>query len=315
MWLSFGPAYSSDPDRNLLDCRSALVRGCNCAVADARELAADGVRVSVAGRKTAVLRSQGTACHSHRDLCPGRGIGLLDAVPQIHPHARPVRCLPLHGHLLNERISNVCPHDHHSDACEVPAGLHFPASSSDRPRPPLHRHSGHLFCLSLDRQSIQTDQHRFPTHGKQRLTKAFSADKLNLQLVVMIGVRKMLEFVFTQRELKILDDVWPEHKRKEIEDKKNEGEDGNKASQAAIAASGSSGNMAIPLANGNILKIALTADTGDQTINISEQLTKSSAWKTIDQKNSGNTKKAPTKPPSAGLVFHPEDARTGIGIH
>lgn len=31
-----------------------------------------------------------------------------------------------------------------------------------------------------------------------------------LQLVVMIGIRKGLDFVFTQRELKILDDVMPE---------------------------------------------------------------------------------------------------------
>lgn len=104
----------------------------------------------------------------------------------------------------------------------------------------------------------------------------------------MIGVRKVLEFLFTQRELKILDDVWPEHKRKEIEDKKNEGEEGNKSAPAAIAPSGSSGNMAIPLANGNILKIPLSADAGDQTINISEQLAKSAAWKTIDQKNSNS---------------------------
>ena len=108
----------------------------------------------------------------------------------------------------------------------------------------------------------------------------------------MIGVRKMLDFLFTRRELKILDDVWPEHKRKEIEDLKNE-EEGVK-SGPAIATSGSSGNMAIPLANGNILKIPLSADTGDQAINISEQLAKSAAWKTIDQKNS-ESKKQPAK--------------------
>ena len=31
----------------------------------------------------------------------------------------------------------------------------------------------------------------------------------------MVGVRKLLEFVFTKRELKILDDALPEYKRKE----------------------------------------------------------------------------------------------------
>lgn len=32
-------------------------------------------------------------------------------------------------------------------------------------------------------------------------------------LVVMIGVRKALDYVFTQRELKILDDIMPEMAR------------------------------------------------------------------------------------------------------
>lgn len=107
----------------------------------------------------------------------------------------------------------------------------------------------------------------------------------------MLAVRKLLDLVFTRRELKILDDVMPEHKRKEIEDMKNEEE--GKLSPGVIAASGSSGNMAIPLANGNILKIPLNPDCGNQDINISEQLAKSAAWKNIDQKNSGSKKDSP----------------------
>ena len=35
------------------------------------------------------------------------------------------------------------------------------------------------------------------------------------QLVIMMGVRKMLELIFTQTELKILDDTLPEFRRKE----------------------------------------------------------------------------------------------------
>ena len=35
------------------------------------------------------------------------------------------------------------------------------------------------------------------------------------QLVVMIGVRKMLDYVFTKEELKILDDILPEFSRRE----------------------------------------------------------------------------------------------------
>ena len=34
----------------------------------------------------------------------------------------------------------------------------------------------------------------------------------------MIGIRKSLDFVFTQRELKILDDVMPEPHKKDVED-------------------------------------------------------------------------------------------------
>ncbi|EEC00877.1 sodium bicarbonate cotransporter, putative, partial [Ixodes scapularis] len=39
-----------------------------------------------------------------------------------------------------------------------------------------------------------------------------------LMLVVMIGVRKLLDFIFTQRELKVLDDVMPEHTKKKQEE-------------------------------------------------------------------------------------------------
>lgn len=38
------------------------------------------------------------------------------------------------------------------------------------------------------------------------------------QLVVMIGIRKSLDFIFTQRELKILDDVMPEPSKKHADD-------------------------------------------------------------------------------------------------
>jgi sodium bicarbonate transporter 10 len=111
----------------------------------------------------------------------------------------------------------------------------------------------------------------------------------------MIGVRKSLDFVFTRRELKVLDDVMPEHRRKEIVELRKEGEEKDEKDTLnptqGLVASGSSGNVAIPLANGNILKIPVDKFSSEssteqqQQINISEQLTKSSAWKTIEQKN------------------------------
>ena len=100
----------------------------------------------------------------------------------------------------------------------------------------------------------------------------------------------MLDFFFTQRELKILDDVFPEHRRKELEDNKKD--DDNEElikppGASAIHSSGSSGNVVIPLANGNILKITMDKLEHEQpSMNITEQLAKSGAWKTIDQKNS-----------------------------
>jgi len=39
-----------------------------------------------------------------------------------------------------------------------------------------------------------------------------------LQLVVMIGIRKLLDIVFTQRELKILDDIMPEPSKKHADE-------------------------------------------------------------------------------------------------
>ena len=42
-----------------------------------------------------------------------------------------------------------------------------------------------------------------------------SFECLPLQLVVMMGIRKLLEFVFTEGELRILDDILPSTKRKE----------------------------------------------------------------------------------------------------
>lgn len=45
-------------------------------------------------------------------------------------------------------------------------------------------------------------------------------------LVVMIGVRKALDYVFTQRELKILDDIMPEMARRaSVESKKKSDKD------------------------------------------------------------------------------------------
>lgn len=52
------------------------------------------------------------------------------------------------------------------------------------------------------------------------LIKSFQTTSIlfPLMLVVMIGVRKSLDCVFTRRELKILDDIMPEMTRKTADD-------------------------------------------------------------------------------------------------
>ncbi|KAJ9596825.1 hypothetical protein L9F63_012158, partial [Diploptera punctata] len=116
--------------------------------------------------------------------------------------------------------------------------------------------------------------------------KSFSSTSIlfPLMLVVMIGIRKSLDFLFTRRELKILDDVMPETtKRTEEERRQLEGEEGKT----------DFGNLQIPLANGNIMKIPLAS------INISEEVNKTGIWKQVNEGKSSEKdekkKKSPNK--------------------
>ncbi|CAG0922055.1 unnamed protein product [Notodromas monacha] len=105
-----------------------------------------------------------------------------------------------------------------------------------------------------------------------------------IMLVVMIAVRKILDFQFKPEELKVLDDLMPDFKRRTIEEK-DEDEDG--ADDGDIPPDGKlgslrmgpSGNLSIPLANGNIMKIPANV------INISEELDKSGVWKHVNSEN------------------------------
>nr|AJO70014.1 sodium bicarbonate cotransporter isoform NBC5 [Cherax destructor] len=108
-----------------------------------------------------------------------------------------------------------------------------------------------------------------------------------LMLVVMIGIRKSLDWIFTQRELKILDDTLPEFSRKkrmEIEVDDDEDEE-TKIGKETISTS--EGVMTIPLANGNVMKVPMNP------INISEEVNKSGVWMDI---NKDQEKKPPTSP-------------------
>ncbi|XP_039280416.1 electroneutral sodium bicarbonate exchanger 1 isoform X4 [Nilaparvata lugens] len=109
-----------------------------------------------------------------------------------------------------------------------------------------------------------------------------------LMLVVMIGLRKSLDFFFTQRELKILDDVMPETiKRTEDDERQLENEEEKQMDLEANE------NLQIPLANGNIMKIPLTS------INITEEVNKTGIWKQVN--NKADKKKSPGKNVSVKL--------------
>lgn len=109
-----------------------------------------------------------------------------------------------------------------------------------------------------------------------------------IMLVVMMGIRKLLDFVFTRNELKILDDILPEHKRTERLDDIEEEE------QKAVKFQDDQGRRAslrytdsgleLPLANGNVMKIPVNDSAPD--INISEEVNKCGVWKNLEASNS-----------------------------
>ncbi|XP_076636155.1 na[+]-driven anion exchanger 1 isoform X10 [Colletes latitarsis] len=109
------------------------------------------------------------------------------------------------------------------------------------------------------------------------LIKSFSSTSIlfPLMLVVMIGIRKSLDLVFTQRELKILDDVMPEPSKKHADDLRQleSGEEQNELGY------GPPDNIQISLANGNIMKIPMAS------INISEEVNKTGIWQQVNECN------------------------------
>uniref|UniRef100_T1IXC2 Anion exchange protein n=1 Tax=Strigamia maritima TaxID=126957 RepID=T1IXC2_STRMM len=109
-----------------------------------------------------------------------------------------------------------------------------------------------------------------------------------IMLVIMIGVRKLLDLVFTQRELKILDDVMPESSRKKREEDETEKPYDKFRTPSDVPgiqfADGE--NLEISLYNGNIMKIPIENlqhyPEPEPNINISEEVNKSGIWKQVN---------------------------------
>ncbi|KAG6444059.1 hypothetical protein O3G_MSEX003150 [Manduca sexta] len=108
--------------------------------------------------------------------------------------------------------------------------------------------------------------------------KSFSMTSIlfPLMLVVMIGIRKALDFFFTRREMKILDDVMPEMTKRNQDELRELGdaEEANKSNPPQYEE-----NLQIPLINGNIMNIPLAS------INISEEVNKTGIWKQVNNSN------------------------------
>merc|ERR1711981_1213044 len=144
-----------------------------------------------------------------------------------------------------------------------------------------------------------------------------------IMLVVMMGVRKLLDYVFEKHELKILDDILPEFKRHEKLDDEEALELGGKFAHGLksimqisdgvlqepnlqsltrrTSISVTSGGIAVPMANGNIMMIPVAEDeqSGDGAdgetnaesgINITEQINSSGMWTSLVG-NTTSTKK------------------------
>ncbi|XP_067685611.1 sodium-driven chloride bicarbonate exchanger-like isoform X2 [Haliotis asinina] len=92
-----------------------------------------------------------------------------------------------------------------------------------------------------------------------------------IMVLAMCFVRKGMDYIFTQRELKWLDDIMPEsHKRaKEDEEKQKEEE-------RLSMVDGAGGGM-----TGNSFTMAISTDPNLDTVNISEEMAKTALWKTI----------------------------------
>lgn len=86
----------------------------------------------------------------------------------------------------------------------------------------------------------------------------------------------------------------PDSARKKAEEEKEDDDSKGEEDDNQMIPNSSLGNVAIPLANGNILKIPVNkfnAEPDQCHINITEQLAKSGTWKSIDQSQKSKTNK------------------------
>lgn len=113
-------------------------------------------------------------------------------------------------------------------AGQTSAGLHLPSSRTTEEGAPFHHHPAQLLGLALGHQDLQ-GCHCFPHDGNLSLSVCVATKScapcslvvrfpLPLQVLALVFIRKLLDFIFTKRELSWLDDLMPEWKKKKLED-------------------------------------------------------------------------------------------------
>src|SRR4051812_15624426 len=102
----------------------------------------------------------------------------------------------------------------------------------------------------------------------------------------MVGVRKLIEKIFSQEELAQLDDKMPEFTLRKKEDQRKrresmaiqDNEDDDEV--GPLRAIATKAHLHIPMASGNVMKVPLPQ------VDISQELNKTACWKHIESKAS-----------------------------
>ncbi|KRZ27480.1 Sodium-driven chloride bicarbonate exchanger [Trichinella pseudospiralis] len=102
-----------------------------------------------------------------------------------------------------------------------------------------------------------------------------------LMLVVLVAIRKLLEYVFTEKELKLLDDKMPEITLRKREDAKKKRQKEQQEEANKLVPVQTTSNLHIPLASGHVMSIPLESLNAEEKVNLSEEVNRSGLWKHI----------------------------------
>lgn len=118
------------------------------------------------------------------------------------------------------------------DADKTPAWFYLPETCPAEKSSPVHHHPAQLPGASLGHQNLQS-RHSLSYDGKTCVFVDICVcvhDHQDLiwclcvflQVLALVFIRKLLDFVFSKRDLSWLDDLMPESKKKKMEDAQQE---------------------------------------------------------------------------------------------